>query len=405
MRSFFILQKLRDEIVCKKQKCCQCSQIWKVSSRNFEATSAVFYLQQNIKDATNPPLNRSGWKKVPGLRNGSVIVLRAVNFTSPKTIMIWSMPLAWLRAQAAGSAPFRAALHEIWTLALGLSIAAVSIVAMRAVMASSPSARAVDRESCTCSCWDGAFKNGYSTAGYRTVFFSLDERLIAVALWPAAYFLLALALARAAATTLAAGEARLPFAAVLLAQVYPHHYSFWTGWNYLNESNSGFMIVQVTFAVSEVVATAAIAAQLSSRTPLSPRALWLVVGIAALHMWHSALDWTSDKWGVPIMFAADAVSVAVAGAFIASLVGKRIDNWFVPVAADYSAAMSTGASTSGTVTTASKAAGDLAAPSVRAAPRPVYTRGAAVVDGLITVAAVTICGIALKSLQETARTW
>ena len=105
------------------------------------------------------------------------------------------------------------------------------------------------------------------------------------------------------------------------------------------------------------------------------------------------------------MFAADAVAVAVAGAYIASLVGKRIDNWFVPVAADYSAAMSTGASTSGTVTTASKAAGDLAAPSVRAAPRPVYTRGAAVVDGLITVAAVTICGIALKSLQETARTW
>ena len=301
---------------------------------------------------------------------------------------------------------------------LGLLIAGVSVAAFAAMLSSSPSARAVDRETCGCSCWDGAFKNGYSTLGYKTIHFSLDERLLGLTLWPAFYFLAATALARAVAAAVADGSARGPMLLALAAQVYPHHYSMWSGFNYLNEGMVGFMAVQSCFAATEVVATAAAAAQLSTRTPLAPRALWLMLGVAGAHIWHNSIDWTSGKWGMPVMLTGDALCAAVAAAYLVASIGRPAEPWFVPAAAAAAAlaapgAAAVGGGTAGTAQFAAepakaardvdKAARDAAAAALRTAPRPIYSARDAACDGAATLFATTAACVALKALQEAMR--
>jgi hypothetical protein len=220
--------------------------------------------------------------------------------------------LAWLRTLLTESSITR----EIGTLATGVGISLCTVAAMAAVFAHSPSRRSVDRASCDCTCWDGAFKNGYNIAGYKTAHFSFDERLPLLAAWLAAALLLATSLARHVLATIMAGEARLLMLVAILAQVYSHHYSFWSGFNYLNEGIWGFLFVQIIFTATEIAATVAAAAQLSSKVPLAPRALWLMLGVSGLHLYHVSVDWTTSNIGMPIMFVGDTIQAIVAAKFL-----------------------------------------------------------------------------------------
>jgi hypothetical protein len=215
-------------------------------------------------------------------------------------------------------------------VATGLAIVGITISGMAAVFAYSPSLRDVDRSTCDCTCWDGAFKNGYKTEGYRTMYFSFDSRLQTLLLWVATFFLLAQCLVRHMVRSYWAGEARIPMLCVLACQMYSHHYSMWAGFNYINEGYIGFMAVQVIFAFTEILSTVAGAAQLSRDVPLAPRALWVMVGVSAFHAWHNVIDWTSGKIGMPLMLAADLSQGAVALWYIAQTVGTQVTPWFAP---------------------------------------------------------------------------
>ena len=331
---------------------------------------------------------------VPFLRNPNFGAMRAL--LSPR----------WLRAQSSGSPLVRTCLCESVEILLGLSIAGFVVAVLSAALARSPSARTVDRSSCDCACWDGAFKNGYSIAGYKTVFFSLDRRLLAIALWFVLFLLLAMSLARTAARALAAGDARLPLVAVLLAQLYPHFYSMWATFNYLNEGDSYFLPTQLCFAASEVLGSALAAAQLSGRTPLAPRALWLMIGIAAVHAKHNMGDWTSGLAGMPIMLVGDAVSAAVSAAYLVACLGRRLEPWLVPADAvgTVLAAGDAAAIVEGEARVQSAEAATAAAATAMAARRgPAYTRRDAAAEGAVTLVLVAAASFALKTLQQAVR--
>jgi hypothetical protein len=213
------------------------------------------------------------------------------------------------------------AAREVATLATGVAVAVSTVAMMGAVFEHSPSRRPVDRATCDCTCWDAAFKNGYGTTGYKTAHVSFDERLPALAAWLAAAFLLATSLARHMWTTALAGEARPLMLLAILAQLYSHHYSFWAVCNYLNEAIWGFLAVQIIFAATEVAATVAAASQLSSKAPLAPRALWVMVGVSAAHAYHNSVDWTTSNIGMLLMLIADVLQAAVAGRYLLACMG------------------------------------------------------------------------------------
>ena len=326
--------------------------------------------------------------------------------------------LRWLRAQSSRSPVFRySCLGDCSALLLtGLAIVGVAASAFRTFLAASPSARKVARDTCDCSCWDGAFKNGYSTSGYKTIHFSLDERLVPIVLWVSAFLLMAVALARAAARTLLAGEARLPIALALVLSIYPHFYSLWAGWNYLNEGDTKLLPTQLVFALTEVLASAAAAVQLSTRTPLAPRALWAMIGIAAVHAWHNVFDWTSGFAAMPIILVADVLSAAVACGYLATCLGRRAEPWFVTVQAEGAAGSRGGGEEEEEeeqVGEGAKARGGGAATTAPLPPRAaaaaaatasnavaVYSPRDALGDGLATLAAVVVASTLLKALQN-----
>jgi hypothetical protein len=206
--------------------------------------------------------------------------------------------------------------REIFTVAIGLGVALCVVTFMGKVFEHSPSRRDVDRTSCDCTCWDAAFKNGYRVAGYRTAYFSFDERLPALSAWLAVALLLSTWLVRHTMMTILSGEARSLMLLSILVQLYSHHYSFWAGFNYLNEGFWGFFSVQVIFCLTEIAATSAAALQLSIKAPLIPRALWVMIGISLFHAYHNLVDWTTSNIGLPIMLAGDIIQAAVAVRFL-----------------------------------------------------------------------------------------
>ena len=339
----------------------------------------------------------------------------------------WCARWAWAQRR---SPPAAAACEAAAFLLLGTAVAGGVTAALAAGLGGSASARPVDRAACDCACWDGAFKNGYNTRGYKTVHFSLDERLLPIAAWAAVWTLAAARLAAAVGAavvdaalaprprgrTPAAGVGgaglRLPLLFLLAAQVYPHFYAAWTGFNYLNEGIAGFFAVQAVLAASEAAATAAAVAQLSTRVSLSPVALWFIVAVAAVHIVHNVRDRTTSWMAMPIMAGADAAAVAVAAGYLFCLIGTRPLPWFVPLPP-----LELGdASASGAAATADDDGRDgddgvgggkaaAAAAAAVAESAPIYTARRAAIDGAWVIAAIVLSSIALSAWHEEAKTW
>jgi hypothetical protein len=317
-------------------------------------------------------------------------------------------------AREAAESPFlRGAARELCTLAAGVGVVVATVFAMGAVFSASPSRRQVDRAACDCTCWDGAFKNGYNTAGYKTSHFSFDERLPWLMAWVAAAILLATSLVRHVVKTAVSGAARIPLLIAIIVQLYPNHYGFWSAFNYINEGIWGFMAVQVLFTATEVASTAVAAAHLNSGTPLEPRALWIIIGVAGLHVFHNTIDWTTSNIGMPLMLVADFIQAGVAGAYIASCVGAATPSGAAG-AGSAQFGVATGACFSGMKSgvTASSVSDSVVDDDVEVAPggrrarvAPVpYTARAAQVDAGITLAAIVALSVALHLWQGVAHT-
>jgi hypothetical protein len=344
----------------------------------------------------------------------------------------------WMHTQVSSKGGWfvRDCLGVVGTLVTALCVMGVTVAAMSAVFANSPSRRVVSRDSCDCSCFDGAYKMGYNTQGYKTIHVSFDERLLGIMLWLTTFFVLAISLVRHMTNSLLLGEARLPLALALVCQLYPHHYSMWAGFNYLNEGLTGFMAVQIVFAGTEVLSTALGAAQLNTKTPLSPKALWGMVFVSLLHAWHNTADWTTDKLGMVFMLVADLVQGFIALYYISRCIGSMPSPWFATPASSSANAKQfkeehdqRGGNWDGDEDDGRGGAGrerrnheddskaleqdpeatqasaaSASSSSSCTAPRTIYTLRSAVVDAVCTVVAVVFACIALKLWHDIART-
>ena len=174
----------------------------------------------------------------------------------------------------------------------------------------------VNRASCDCTCWDTRFKAEHGHAGYKTVYFSFDERLPYLVSWTALCAALAASAIRAIARGLASRPIRDwldPWLAIALLQVYPAHYSFWCIWNYLNEGSTRMLYTQLFFAVSDgaVACTAAFALRHGS---VAPPAAWAASAASLAHVLANLSLLGSNahpRLGLRIMWWSDCLTLAL----------------------------------------------------------------------------------------------
>jgi hypothetical protein len=171
-------------------------------------------------------------------------------------------------ASAAGAVLFDAA--------SAVSLALVVCAAMERAMPPRASRAPVDRQTCTCDCWDTRFKAEHGFGGYKTLYFSFDERLPYLAAWTA----LCAALAASALRTIARALAARPWAAwldpwlaIAALQAYPAHYAFWSIFNYLNEGSTIMLYTQLWFSATDSIVAAAAAYALRHGSVAPPAAV------------------------------------------------------------------------------------------------------------------------------------
>ena len=174
----------------------------------------------------------------------------------------------------------------------------------------------VDRATCDCSCWDTRFKAEHGHAGYKTLYFSFDERLPYLVSWAA----LCAALAASAIRTIVRGLASRPlrdwldpWLPIALLQVYPAHYSWWCIFNYLNEGSTRMLYTQLFYSVTDgvVACTAAYALRHGS---VAPPAAWAASAASLVHVLANLSFLGSNahpRLGLVLMWWSDCITLAL----------------------------------------------------------------------------------------------
>lgn len=160
------------------------------------------------------------------------------------------------------------------------------------------------------------FKAEHGHAGYKTLYFSFDERLPYLVSWTA----LCAALAASAIRTIVRGLASRPmrdwldpWLAIALLQVYPAHYSWWCIFNYLNEGSTRMLYTQLFYAVTDgvVACTAAYALRHGS---VAPPAAWAASAASLAHVLANLSFLGSNahpRLGLVLMWWSDCITLAL----------------------------------------------------------------------------------------------
>jgi hypothetical protein len=143
-------------------------------------------------------------------------------------------------------------------------------------------ANPVQRESCTCDCWDGFFRGVHSRDGYKTFYINYELQTILLI----GLFLFYAELLRNFLVKLV--DSKRPILLLLLPAIYSNFYGTWNLINYLNDHDYNRMLPsQLYFSITELVANYIFCQCLlmsTSHTPIPSWSVYLVATICSIHI-------------------------------------------------------------------------------------------------------------------------
>lgn len=152
--------------------------------------------------------------------------------------------------------------------------------------------RVVDRHTCTCSCWDTAFKGIYESgiSSYKHVYFNSTFNtfkiwvitvIAVVVLYECGKYVFSLVLHK---------QVRWTMLVLLLSIIYPHYYSWWSYFNYWNDEFYSQWYHQLYFTATEIFSTACVILLANKLRPLSIFPLLVILDVAVAHILVSGFD-------------------------------------------------------------------------------------------------------------------
>lgn len=150
----------------------------------------------------------------------------------------------------------------------------------------------VDRNLCSCSCWDTIFKGIYERgpAGYKHVYFNITSSTFKI--WTVtvlAVILLYETIKRVVRLYLAGGI-RVSMLVLLGASIYPHYYSWWSYFNYWNDDFYNQWNHQLFFSITEMASTISVVYLLDKSISVTAKQALIIIDIAILHIMTSGFD-------------------------------------------------------------------------------------------------------------------
>ena len=150
----------------------------------------------------------------------------------------------------------------------------------------------VDKNTCTCDCWDGFFRGVHSRGGYKTFYFNYEQQtvvLLCILLFYAELF----------RQTLVNMFSRKQFLFVLLIPaIYSNFYGVWAIVNYINDHDYDRMLKsQIYFSLTELIATYLFyqCIVIKNKTEIPSWFIYLLCTISFLHIILAFGELNSDK--------------------------------------------------------------------------------------------------------------
>ncbi|KAI8501793.1 PREDICTED: uncharacterized protein LOC109477293 [Branchiostoma belcheri] len=156
----------------------------------------------------------------------------------------------------------------------------------------SPQKPPVDRESCTCPCWDTIFKGTYQMgiSGYKHMYFNITPQALKMWTLTVVTILMVHECICYIIRIFLNSKIRTSMLLLLVSVVHSHYYSWWVLWGYYNDDFYAQWPHQMFFTLTELMSTVLVLWQLDEATPLSPRLTLVIADIALLHILAGGID-------------------------------------------------------------------------------------------------------------------
>eukprot|EP00698_Gefionella_okellyi_P016667 TRINITY_DN4781_c0_g1_i1.p1 TRINITY_DN4781_c0_g1~~TRINITY_DN4781_c0_g1_i1.p1 ORF type:complete len:315 (+),score=38.58 TRINITY_DN4781_c0_g1_i1:50-946(+) len=165
----------------------------------------------------------------------------------------------------------------------------------------------VDRDSCSCTCWDGVFKGSYGRGGYKQIYFNMDLDTTVLLGWTIVYSVLAYILADTFLRLLWNGKMRWDRGLVVVSGLHGNFYGYFAIFNYINDHMYHLFWSQLFYTFTELVvgvcayqlmkvpidappAGAGLRATKPSHNVPERSLMWIMLVISVIHIIRGSLD-------------------------------------------------------------------------------------------------------------------
>lgn len=150
----------------------------------------------------------------------------------------------------------------------------------------------IDREVCTCECWDRVFKGNYEKylAGYKHIYFNTTWQTTLIWAGSMVTFVSFYEVMKHACALVSKRRMRWRMVVVFVTCLYPNYYSWWSYFNYLNDEFYSQLIHQCIFTASELYVTILAVIYFDKEKLQNGKLLGISLMITTFHIIHAAKD-------------------------------------------------------------------------------------------------------------------
>ncbi|KAK0161196.1 hypothetical protein PV327_009693 [Microctonus hyperodae] len=152
--------------------------------------------------------------------------------------------------------------------------------------------RDVDRQYCSCSCWDTVFKGSYESgiASYKHMYFNATPNTFKI--WAAVVIgvITFYETTKYLAWLTFHCRLRLGMLILFISAIFSHYYSWWVYINYWNDDFYSQWYHQLFFSITELISTILVVLIADNKTNMSHRKALTISGIGLLHIFAGSWD-------------------------------------------------------------------------------------------------------------------
>ncbi|XP_050388965.1 uncharacterized protein LOC126807992 [Patella vulgata] len=145
----------------------------------------------------------------------------------------------------------------------------------------------VNRDSCTCSCFDTVMRGSYEKPGnssYKHLYFNATKETFKIWILTVLFVLMTYESIKYLYKLFRKGDVRMTMFVLYLANIYPNYYSWWDFLNYYNESFYLYFYNDFYFMLTEILVTVLVLNLCDTKNQIASWKILLIITINSMHI-------------------------------------------------------------------------------------------------------------------------